>query len=34
MKTPLLNPLLTGIATRYMAGLPAVGLKIAPVLNT
>jgi hypothetical protein len=34
MKTPLLNPLLTGIASRYMVGLPTVGLKIAPVLNT
>jgi hypothetical protein len=34
MKTPLLNPLLTGIASRYMAGLPNVGLKIAPLLNT
>lgn len=34
MKTPLLNPLLTGIATRFMAGLPLAGLRIAPVLNT
>lgn len=34
MKTPLLNPLLTGMASRYMVGLPTVGLKIAPVLNT
>lgn len=34
MKAPLLNPLLTGIATRYFASLDHVGLKIAPVLNT
>ena len=34
MKTPLLNPLLTGIATRYMASLPLAGRRIAPVLNT
>ena len=34
MKAPLLNPLLTGIATRYMASLPLVGLRIAPVFNT
>lgn len=34
MKAALLNPLLTGIASRYMAALPTVGLKIAPVLNT
>lgn len=32
MKTPLLNPLLTGIATRFMAGLPLTGVRIAPVL--
>lgn len=34
MKAPLLNPLLTGIATRFMASLPTVGTRIAPVLNT
>lgn len=34
MKAPLLNPLLTGIATRFMAGLPLAGTRIAPVLNT
>jgi hypothetical protein len=34
MKAPLLNPLLTGIATRYMATLPLVGLRLAPVFNT
>lgn len=34
MKAPLLNPLLTGIATRYMASLPLVGLRLAPVFNT
>lgn len=34
MKTPLLNPVLTGIATRFMATQPSAGLKIAPVLNT
>ncbi len=34
MKAPLLNPLLTGIATRFMAEQPSAGLKIAPVLNT
>lgn len=34
MKAPLLNPLLTGIATRFMAGLPLAGLRIAPILNT
>jgi hypothetical protein len=31
---PLLNPLLTGIATRFMASLPLAGLRIAPVINT
>jgi len=34
MKAPLLNPLLTGIATRFMAGLPLAGTRIAPILNT
>lgn len=34
MKAPLLNPLLTGIATRYMAALPLVGSRIAPIFNT
>lgn len=34
MKTPLLNPVLTGIATRFMLAQPSAGLKIAPVLNT
>ena len=34
MKTPLLNPVLTGLATRFMLAQPSVGLKIAPVLNT
>lgn len=34
MKAPLLNPLLTGIAQRYMASLPMVGRRIAPVLST
>ena len=34
MKAPLLNPLLTGIATRFMAGLPFAGLRIAPILKT
>lgn len=34
MKAPLLNPLLTGIATRFMAGLPLAGSRIAPILNT
>lgn len=34
MKSPLLNPLLTGIATRFMAGLPLAGTRIAPILNT
>lgn len=34
MKAPLLNPLLTGVASRYMSGQPLVGAKIAPVLNT
>lgn len=34
MKAPLLNPLLTGIATRYMASLPLAGLRLAPVFNT
>lgn len=34
MKAPLLNPLLTGIAQRYMASLPVVGRRIAPVLPT
>lgn len=32
MKAPLLNPLLTGIAQRFMAELPVVGPKIAPML--
>lgn len=34
MKAPLLNPLLTGIAQRYLASLPMAGRRIAPVLNT
>jgi hypothetical protein len=34
MKAPVLNPLLTGIATRYLASLPVVGLRLAPVLPT
>jgi hypothetical protein len=34
MKGPLLNPLLTGAAVRFMAGLPLVGSRIAPVLRT
>lgn len=34
MKAPLLNPLLTGIASRFMATLPTAGLRIAPVLPT
>lgn len=34
MKAPVLNPLLTGIASRYMAGLPLAGSRIAPVLNS
>lgn len=34
MKAPLLNPVLTGIATRFMAAQPSAGLKIAPVLST
>lgn len=34
MKAPLLNPLLTGIATRFMAGLPMAANRLAPTLNT
>ena len=34
MKAPVLNPLLTGIASRFMQGLPLAGSRIAPVLNT
>lgn len=34
MKAPVLNPLLTGIATRYMQGLPLAGSRIAPILST
>lgn len=34
MKAPVLNPLLTGIASRFMAGLPLAGTRIAPILNT
>lgn len=34
MKAPLLNPVLTGIATRFFAGLPLASTRIAPVLNT
>jgi len=34
MKAPLLNPVLTGIATRFMAGLPLVGRRIAPIVPT
>lgn len=34
MKAPLLNPLLTGHATRFMASLPLVGQRIAPLLPT
>jgi hypothetical protein len=34
MKAPLLNPLLTGIASRFIATQPTAGLRIAPVLNT
>jgi len=34
MKAPLLNPLLTGIAARFMQGLPLAGSRIAPILRT
>jgi hypothetical protein len=34
MKAPVLNPLLTGIASRYMATLPLAGAKIAPIMPT
>lgn len=34
MKTPILNPVLTGIAQRFIATQPTAGLRIAPVLNT
>ncbi|MEM1085942.1 MAG: hypothetical protein AAGI48_17670 [Verrucomicrobiota bacterium] len=34
MKTPLLNPVLTGIGSRFMAGLPLVGRRIAPIVPT
>ncbi|MCW1885626.1 hypothetical protein OKA04_12880 [Luteolibacter flavescens] len=34
MKTPLLNPVLTGLASRFIATQPTVGLRIAPVLNS
>ncbi|MBK1884882.1 hypothetical protein JIN85_20920, partial [Luteolibacter pohnpeiensis] len=34
MKAPLLNPLLTGHAVRFMAGLPMVGRRIAPIVPT
>lgn len=34
MKGPLLNPLLTGAAVRFMSEAPAAGMKIAPILNT
>ena len=34
MKAPILNPLLTGIASRFMATQPTAGLRIAPVLNS
>lgn len=34
MKAPLLNPVLSGIASRFLADLPTVGTRIAPVVNT
>ena len=34
MKAPLLNPVLTGRAVRFMAGLPLVGRRIAPIVTT
>ena len=34
MKAPVLNPVLTGIASRYMAALPLAGSRIAPILST
>lgn len=34
MKSPVLNPLLTGIAARFMQGLPLAGARIAPILPT
>ncbi|MCW1913731.1 hypothetical protein OJ996_09105 [Luteolibacter sp. GHJ8] len=34
MKAPILNPILSGAAVRYMAALPLVGQRIAPVFNS
>jgi hypothetical protein len=34
MKTLYLNPVLTGVATRFLATLPLVGTKLFPVFNT
>jgi len=33
MKAPVLNPLLTGHAVRYLSSLPTVGLKLFPLLR-
>jgi hypothetical protein len=33
MKAPVLNPLLTGHATRFMTTLPTVGLRLFPILR-
>lgn len=32
MKAPVLNPVLSGVATRFLAALPLVGMRIAPML--
>lgn len=34
MKGPFLNPVLSGHARRFMAALPLVGLRIAPLIST
>lgn len=34
MKAPVLNPLLTDLAVRFMQDLPVAGPRIAPILNT
>ena len=34
MKAPVLNPVLTGKAVRYMASLPLAATRIAPILTT
>jgi hypothetical protein len=34
MKAPLLNPLLTSLASRFMQGLPLAGSRIAPLFRT